>query len=353
MVELRVFLPAVTQVTLDDGRPLQRLGHSDFFLLHAEPGQVPFRAVLHWQRADGSHGQHIDPYSFATTLSEADCALFASGHHAEAWKMLGAHPSCIDGIEGVRFGVWAPHAERVSVVGSFCDWDGRRLPLRSLGSSGIWELFVPGLALGEAYKFELRHRSSDTVLLKTDPWARAMELRPATASIITDDAHRWQDDAWMQSRLNHDWLHAPMSIYEVHLGSWRRAEDGGFLDWDTLAAQLIEHVQRLHFTHIELLPITEHPLDDSWGYQATGYFAPVLVPTRTAGSCGFGGLCRALGVVASSGARVLARRLGPGVLGLIHNASVPPVPRPGGGGGLSRCPVFTISGLLFPPKNRA
>ena len=275
VAELRVFLPAVTQVTLDDGRPLQRLGHSDFFLLQAEPGQLPLRPALHWQRADGSHGQHIDPYSFAATLSEADCALFTSGHHAEAWKMLGAHPSCIDGIDGVRFGVWAPHAERVSVVGDLCDWDGRRLPLRSLGSSGIWELFVPGLAVGEAYKFEIRPRDSDAVLLKTDPWARAMELRPATASIITDDeSHRWQDDAWMQSRLTHDWLHAPMSIYEVHLGSWRRAEDGGFLDWDTLAAQLIEHVQQLHFTHIELLPITEHPLDDSWGYQTTGYFAP-------------------------------------------------------------------------------
>lgn len=272
---LLVYLPDVQQVTLDDGRPLQRLPDSDFFSLHCAASRLPRHPVLCWQRANGRCGQHADPYSFAPTLKAADLRLLASGHHVEGWRMLGAHPACLAGIDGVRFAVWAPHAERVSVVGPFCDWDGRRLPLRCLGDSGVWELFVPGLATGEIYKFEIRHRGSGALLLKTDPYARATELRPATAArVCGDDGHVWQDQAWLQGRRDGAWLQAPMSIYEVHLGSWQRRSDGGFLDWDSLAAQLIEHVRRLRFTHIELMPITEHPLDDSWGYQATGYFAP-------------------------------------------------------------------------------
>jgi 1,4-alpha-glucan branching enzyme len=189
--------------------------------------------------------------------------------------MLGAHPAVFDGIGGVRFAVWAPNAGRVSLVGPFCDWDGRRLPLRVLGSSGIWELFVPGLALGELYKFEVRNRDSGAVVVKSDPFAFATEMRPATAAIVADpDAYAWQDGAWMQARPAHDWLHAPLSIYEVHAGSWNRHPDGGFLSYREFAEQLLPYVKRLGFTHIELLPITEHPLDDSWGYQTTGYFAP-------------------------------------------------------------------------------
>jgi 1,4-alpha-glucan branching enzyme len=189
--------------------------------------------------------------------------------------MLGAHPARIDGIDGVRFAVWAPNAERVSVVGLFCDWDGRRLPMRVLGGSGVWELFLPGLAVGEIYKFEILSRHTGQVELKTDPYARAMEMRPATASIVTDPAsYTWQDGQWMSARPRHDWLHSPASIYEVHPGSWQRKEDGGFISYREMAAQLIPYVQRLGFTHIELLPVSEHPLDDSWGYQTTGYFAP-------------------------------------------------------------------------------
>jgi 1,4-alpha-glucan branching enzyme len=189
--------------------------------------------------------------------------------------MLGAHPARIDGIDGVRFAVWAPNAERVSVVGLFCEWDGRRLPMRVLGGSGIWELFLPGLAVGEIYKFEILSRHTGEVVLKTDPFARAMEMRPATASIVTDPAsYAWQDTDWMRARPGQDWLHSPASIYEVHAGSWQRREDGGFVGYRELASQLIPYVQRLGFTHIELLPVNEHPLDDSWGYQTTGYFAP-------------------------------------------------------------------------------
>ena len=269
------YLPAVERVSLSDGLALKRLPDSDFFWCRAPAGTLPAHPELRWETAQGHSGSRIDPYSFAPTVSAADLALLASGGHVQAWKLLGAHPAHFNGVQGVRFAVWAPNAERVSVVGPFCDWDGRRLPMRVLGGSGVWELFVPGLPVGEIYKFELRNRDSGAVALKGDPYARAMELRPSTASIVcTEGDYGWQDRAWMAARPAHDWLHAPLSIYEVHLGSWQRSADGGFLSYRELAAQLIPYVKRLGFTHVELLPITEHPLDDSWGYQTTGYFAP-------------------------------------------------------------------------------
>jgi 1,4-alpha-glucan branching enzyme len=272
---VRAYLPATRQVQLADGRELARLDDSDFFELRAAPGSIEAHPLLIWVDDLGQRRQRIDPYSFAPSVSHADLALFASGGHVEAWRMLGAHPATFDGIAGVRFAVWAPNAERVSVVGPFCDWDGRRLPMRVLGGSGVWELFVPGLEVGSIYKYELRSRVTGGVELKTDPFAFAMEMRPATAAIVADQAaHPWQDHEWMQARRNRDWLHAPLSIYEVHLGSWQRHPDGRFLSYRELAEQLLPYVQRLGFTHIELLPVTEHPLDDSWGYQTTGYFAP-------------------------------------------------------------------------------
>jgi 1,4-alpha-glucan branching enzyme len=269
------YLPATRTARLADGRELTRLPDSDFFALHAAPGSLGAHPRIAWTDAHGRQHERADPYSFAPTLSHADLALFASGNHVEAWRMLGAHPASFDGVEGVRFAVWAPNAERVSVVGPFCDWDGRRLPMRVLGASGVWELFVPGLALGELYKFELRNRGTGQVGVKTDPYALAMERRPATAGIVADpDAYAWRDGDWMQARRGRDWLHAPCSIYEVHAGSWNRHPDGRFFSYGELADQLLPYVQRLGFTHIELLPVTEHPLDDSWGYQTTGYFAP-------------------------------------------------------------------------------
>jgi 1,4-alpha-glucan branching enzyme len=180
----------------------------------------------------------------------------------------------LDGVNGTRFAVWAPNAERVSVVGSFCDWDGRRYPLRSLGSSGVWELFLPGIGNGEVYKFEIRNRDTGALVLKSDPYARCGEYRPATASIVAGSDYQWRDHDWMRARPHNDWLHRPMSIYELHAASWQRNGDGSMLGYRQLAERLIPYVQRLGFTHIELLPITEHPLDDSWGYQTTGYFSP-------------------------------------------------------------------------------
>ncbi len=185
-------------------------------------------------------------------------------------------PPAIDGVAGVRFAVWAPNAERVSVVGPFCDWDGRRLPMRVLGSSGVWELFVPGLAIGELYKFELRNRDSGRLAGQE----RSLRLRDGAAPGHRRDGHRHACLRLAGRRLDaaqrrtHDWLHAPLSIYEVHTGSWNRHPDGSFYSYRELAAELLPYVKRLGFTHIELLPITEHPLDDSWGYQTTGYFAP-------------------------------------------------------------------------------
>ncbi|HMA13011.1 MAG TPA: 1,4-alpha-glucan branching protein GlgB [Steroidobacteraceae bacterium] len=272
---VRAYLPASASVELPDGRALTRVGDSDFFELRVPAGTLDPHPCL--VRLDDQGGRHsrVDPYSFGPSVSDGDLALFASGGHVEAWRMLGAHPARFDGIDGVRFAVWAPNAERVSVVGPFCDWDGRRLPMRVLGSSGVWELFLPGLAVGEIYKFEIASRHTGEVTLKADPYARAMELRPATAAIVTDPgSYSWQDDDWMRARPRHDWLHSPASIYEVHPGSWQRHPDGGFLGYRELAAQLIPYVQRMGFTHIELLPVSEHPLDDSWGYQTTGYFAP-------------------------------------------------------------------------------
>jgi 1,4-alpha-glucan branching enzyme len=270
---VRTYLPGTREVALADGRPLQRIGASDFFFIEADAIEPHPRLV--WTDDAGRRHERVDPYSFAPSLSGADLALFGSGGHVEAWKMMGAHAATFDGVHGVRFAVWAPNAERVSVVGPFCDWDGRCLPMRVLGSSGVWELFVPGLELGTLYKFELRNRDSGAVLVKSDPYAFAMEMRPATAGIVIDPhAYQWQDEAWMQARARRDWLHAPMSIYEVHAGSWNRHPDGSFYTWREMAAELLPYVKRLGFTHIELLPITEHPLDDSWGYQTTGYFAP-------------------------------------------------------------------------------
>ncbi len=270
---MRAYLPATRSARLADGRALARVAGSDLFELRGT--DLPAHPLITRVDEQGRTHERADPYSFAPTLNDDDLTLFASGHHVEAWRMLGAHPSNYDGVAGVRFAVWAPNAERASVVGPFCDWDGRHLPMRVMGSSGVWELFVPGLAVGELYKFELRNRETGAIQVKTDPYAFAMEQRPATAAILTDTfAYTWWDQAWMRERAQRDWLHAPLSIYEVHTGSWNRHADGSFLSYRELAAELLPYVKRMGFTHVELLPVTEHPLDDSWGYQTTGYFAP-------------------------------------------------------------------------------
>ncbi|WP_420842108.1 1,4-alpha-glucan branching protein GlgB [Halorhodospira abdelmalekii] len=273
---VRVYDPHAEAVYFADGTALPRITGTDFFegrLPKAE--EAPY--LLRRQGSDGHEEEAHDPYAFGLALSDFDLHLFSEGRHWHSQNFLGAHEITHQGVAGVRFAVWAPNAERVSVVGDFNHWDGRCHPMRLRLEAGVWELFIPGLSAGALYKFEIRHRDSGAVLTKTDPYARRFELRPQTAAVVEPPSvYIWGDDDWMaQRRANAGaWQHQPMSIYEVHLGSWQLDEAGGFLDYRTLAHRLVAHVGGLGFTHIELLPITEHPFDGSWGYQSTGYFAP-------------------------------------------------------------------------------
>jgi 1,4-alpha-glucan branching enzyme len=219
----------------------------------------------------------VDPYQFGPWLGEADIYLLREGTHLAAFDRLGAHFTTMDKVEGVAFAVWAPNARRVSVVGDFNRWDGRRHPMRLHPGAGIWELFVPGLGKGERYKYEIKPPQGDLPLLKADPYAFCAERPPDTASVACRiDQHVWQDQAWMEARQHRDFYSRPMSIYEVHLGSWRRRpEDGNrWLTYRELAETLVPYAKDMGFTHIELLPIAEFPFDGSWGYQPTALFAP-------------------------------------------------------------------------------
>ncbi len=255
---------------------LSRVKRSDIFEWRGPASAVPERYRLAWEDSTGASHEAFDPYCFPPQLSDFDLYLFGEGRHAHAYGFLGAHPRQVDDVDGVVFSVWAPNAERVSVVGEFNAWDGRRHPMRVRGGSGVWELFIPELGAGELYKFEIRNRASGNIVLKADPYGRHFELRPATAACIDGRlaGYGWGDGDWMSTRAQADWLHAPMSIYEVHLGSWQRDEDGRFLDYREMAHRLVDYVTDMGFTHIELLPVTEHPFDGSWGYQTIGYFAP-------------------------------------------------------------------------------
>jgi len=206
-------------------------------------------------------------------ITEFDLHLFHEGTHYEIFNKLGAHPMTVDGIRGVYFAVWAPNAKSVSVIGSFNNWDGGKHPMNRVSGSGIWELFIAGINPGEMYKYEIRTQS-DQYLKKADPFAFYSELRPGTASIVYDlDKYTWQDKTWIEKRDSQAPLDKPISIYEVHLGSWARSGNGSFLTYRELADRLIDYVLDMGYTHIELLPLAEHPLDDSWGYQVTGYYS--------------------------------------------------------------------------------
>jgi len=218
-----------------------------------------------------------DPYSFPPTLGELDSHLAAEGRHERLWERLGAHPAHHRGTYGTSFAVWAPTARSVSVVGDFNSWDGRLHPMRAMGSTGIWELFVPEVGPGTRYKFEVRPGSGGARLLKADPLAFRTEAPPQTASVVHAlDRYQWKDAEFIKSRAAADPLKRPISIYEAHIGSWRRVVEEGdrSLTWAEAGAQLAEYVAEMGFTHVELLPVAEHPFGGSWGYQVTGYFAP-------------------------------------------------------------------------------
>jgi 1,4-alpha-glucan branching enzyme len=278
-VRVRVmhFAAARAQVLSDDGATLDMspLGRG-FFDLFIPGATLPFRYRVRLTFKDGSTHDRGDPYRFPPTLGEVDLHLFNEGTHRRLWEKLGAHPTAIDGESGVAFAVWAPSAVRVSLIGDFTAWNGRILPMRSLGSSGVWEIFVPDLGPGLVYKYEILARDG-AVRIKTDPFAFKVEQYPGTASIVEPNtSYEWQDRDWMARRDTHDPHRDAMLAYEVHLGSWARVPEEGnrFLGYREIAPRLAAHVKHLGFTHVELLPVMEHPFYGSWGYQVSGYYAP-------------------------------------------------------------------------------
>lgn len=218
--------------------------------------------------------EYVDPYAFHPNISDVELHLFNEGRLLQAYRTLGAHPEVRAAVPGYRFAVWAPNAERVSVIGDFNAWDGRQHPMSVHGLSGVWELFIPELPEAALYKYEIRHRGDDRILVKSDPYAAAFEFRPGTASRLpARSEYSWQDDSWMARRRAFEWQHAPINIYEVHAGSWRRHPDARVYSYRELADALIPYPREMSYTHVELMPLTEHPLDESWGYQSTGFFA--------------------------------------------------------------------------------
>ncbi|MEE4242454.1 MAG: 1,4-alpha-glucan branching protein GlgB [Desulfopila sp.] len=281
---VRTFQPHAEKVDLlCDGRetPMERRHHAGLFVAEVDkkaltdPDFQPFNYQYKITFHDGTVMLRNDPYRFLPQLAPDDSYLFNFGTNYQLYDHLGSHLKTIANVAGTVFRVWAPSAKRVSVVGHFNGWDGRVHAMRSLGSSGIWELFIPGIGENELYKFEIK-TSHDDLLLKSDPFQFYGELRPATASIVRDlNRYTWNDHDWMSGGSASVPYSSPMSIYEVHPGSWQRdpADPDRFLTFRELADKLIPHVKKLGFTHIELLPVMEHPLDESWGYQVTGPFS--------------------------------------------------------------------------------
>jgi 1,4-alpha-glucan branching enzyme len=269
-VRVRAWRPDARQVSvLVDGarEVLRRIHPAGLF-----EGTLPGAAAIQPYRLEVSVGERVveveDPYRFLPTVGELDQHLIAQGRHQRLWERLGAHAVTLDGVAGTAFAVWAPNARSVRVVGDFNGWDGRMHPMRVLGSSGIWELFVPGVGAGAKYKYEVLG-ADGALVLKADPLARATERPPATASLVDHSSYGWQDQAWMAARGERQRVDQRISIYELHLGSWRQGRS-----YRQLADELPDYVAELGFTHVELMPLAEHPFDGSWGYQVTSYFAP-------------------------------------------------------------------------------
>ena len=234
----------------------------------------PFEYKLNVRFDNGDEVTYFDPYVFEPVIDPIDISLFNEGKHYSIYEKMGAHPMTVDGVEGVLFAVWAPNADRVSVVGNFNNWDGRRHPMRKLDYSGIYELFIPGKLVGEIYKYEIKAKSGQ-VFMKSDPYAFSSEVRPANASRIVDISYKWKDTAWMEKRETKDTDAQPMAISEMHLGSWKRPTDGReFFNYRDIASLLADYLLMMNYNYVELMPIMEHPYDPSWGYQVTGYYAP-------------------------------------------------------------------------------
>lgn len=274
--EIRAWMPTAEKVSVEGKHSLQRVKGTDLFiakLTQSQKKNLPQHFTLTWVEKDGSKHKSVSPYTFLPGLGEMDTHLFTEGRHWRIYEILGSHLKVIDGVSGVQFCVWAPAANRVSVVGDFNGWHGLRHPMRTIGN-GIWEVFIPGLYSGDIYKYEIRNHKTGDCFTKIDPYGQSMEKRPKTGSVVYQSLYKWQDADWMQRREVYDWQKSPINVYEVHLGSWQRGDDGSFLNYREIAHRMVEYVKWMGYTHIELLPISEHPLDQSWGYQTTGYFAP-------------------------------------------------------------------------------
>jgi 1,4-alpha-glucan branching enzyme len=267
---------AFPATNIDPGGLFEAILPPDLPQLREGEGPDPAAYRVRFGFGAGNTLESYDPYAFPPLLTDYDLYLMGEGTHYQKYEKLGAHIREIAEVRGAHFGVWAPNAMRVSVVGDFNSWDGRVHPMRHRGSSGVWEIFLPGLGEGTLYKFEIKSRVKNQLGLKSDPYGFAAEMRPKTASVVTNiDCYKWNDAAWMEARASRDWLHSPMCTYEVHLGAWRRRVEEGhrWLTYRELADELIPYVKGLGYTHIELLPIMEHPFDASWGYQTVGYYA--------------------------------------------------------------------------------
>jgi len=279
---VRALLPNSTQAWVIDPahdftlRPMRRIHPAGLFeaICPMPNGERPLRYRLQVADRNGKTTTMHDPYSFPHVLTDYDLYLLNEGRHWQCYDKLGAHPRTIDGVEGVNFAVWAPNATSVSLVGDFNAWDPRCHPMRKHIPSGFWELFVPGLSEGTHYKYHVRHYGQ--ACDKSDPFGFAAEVPPRTASLVADlNRYRWHDGEWLARRRETDWLTEPLSFYEVHLGSWRRPGDDPhrWLSYRELAHQLVDYIKEMGYTHLELLPVSEHPLSASWGYQTVGYFA--------------------------------------------------------------------------------
>ena len=280
---IQAFFPKAENVwvkNLSTGKETQMFLEDDAgYFATLIPGKRLVKYVYVVEEKDGEKREVYDPYAFDTTIDAVDENRFLNGIHYKLHEKLGAHVQERNGVKGTVFAVWAPNALRVSVVGSFNDWDGRVHQMQRHPESGIFELFIPGVEAGELYKYEIKLHG-DITFLKSDPYGNACELRPDTASIVADlDSYQWEDEKWLKQRAEQNMVEAPMAVYEVHLGSWKKKEvtkedKDGFYNYRELAPILADYVKDMNYTHIELLPIMEHPLDESWGYQVTGYFAP-------------------------------------------------------------------------------
>jgi 1,4-alpha-glucan branching enzyme len=273
--EVRAFLPqaAEAEVITDTETVLMKKAHAGGFFIGSLDGEPkPYR--LRVKTCTGESAEFEDPYRFPLLLTDFDLHLYSEGTNYESYRNMGAHPAVVEGVAGVRFAVWAPNAEVMSVCGDFNQWDTRRHPMRQR-NAGIWELFIPGLGHGSTYKYFVRSRFVGYQQMKTDPYAFYCETPPKSASIVWDlEKYQWGDSAWMEARAKRDWLKEPVSIYEVHLESWLRGPHNQMLSYRELAKSLVEYVKEMRYTHIELLPVMEYPFSGSWGYQVIAYYAP-------------------------------------------------------------------------------